>query len=66
VLRTAALSAEQTSSLIGLESQFQFWRSPRVGSVADIMAAPEKVHTLKAILQNLNIHFETMVDDVET
>jgi hypothetical protein len=62
------LTAEQSLSLHNLESQgkFQFWKSPRIGSGSDIMAAPEQIHELKSILKNLNIQFETMVEDVQS
>jgi hypothetical protein len=44
---------------------FQFWKSPRTGAGADIMASPEKIDDLKKILNELNIDFKTMVEDVE-
>jgi hypothetical protein len=67
VLRTSSLSPEQSLSLHELDSreEFQFWKSPRTGAGADIMASPDKISDLKKILKELNIDFETMVEDVE-
>ena len=67
VLRTSPLNPEQSLSLHELDSseEFQFWKSPRTGAGADIMASPDKIDDLKKILNELGINFETMVEDVE-
>jgi hypothetical protein len=44
---------------------FNFWRSARVGSGADIMAGPDQIQDLKDVLSNLDIEFSVMVPDVE-
>ena len=47
------------------KDKFDFWRPPRKGRQARIMAAPSNVHELEATLKMFNIKFSVDSNDVQ-
>ncbi len=67
MLRTASLTQGQANFLkqVEIKSGYDFWKSPRAGYSADIMASPGQLAALQELLSDSHINFEVMVDDVE-
>ena len=68
VLRTSPLTEAQVLPLVQIEAadrRFDFWKAPRSGSGADIMVHAENLLHLQDLLRELEIEFETMIEDVE-
>jgi len=67
VLRTSALSNDQVQSLLALDHdhRFDFWKFPRPGFGSDIMTHADNLEHLGSILDDLEVKFETMIEDVE-
>jgi len=47
------------------DNRFDFWKDPVIGRSADIMVSPEMISTLQQILAENEIHYTTMIEDVE-
>jgi len=70
VFETEPLSEESANLLHKVMSRhdkdkFDFWRPPRKGRQARIMAAPSNVHELEATLKMFNIKFSVDSNDVQ-
>ena len=68
VFRTEELTAVQAKALqhvLETTVEFDFWKDPNVGRVADIMAGPESIQNLKDLLQKYQIGSYLFIDDVQ-
>jgi carboxypeptidase A4 len=69
VLRTRELGAESAEFINFLEStdvRFDFWKSGREGGMAEIMAGPDDLDDLKAILDEAKIGHDVAFEDVQS
>ena len=67
VFRTQHLNMTTSKLLQELQgdNRFDFWKDPVIGRSADIMVSPEMISTLQEILAENEIHYTTMIEDVE-
>ena len=68
MFRTSTLTSDQVQSLLDLDhddNRFEFWKIPRPGFGSDIMTHADNFHHLKKILDDIDVAYETMIDDIE-
>merc|ERR1719348_2384027 len=68
VLRTFPKTQEQTAFLTKFEEQpeYDLWTDIMIGRPVDIMTSPQHKQQLTDGLESQGIHYELMVDDVQT